>query len=309
MATRRQILANRRNAHSSTGPITERGRAAVRCNALKHGFYARPELTTVDDYETYINLLTDFTADYRPAGAAETELVQRIVRDICKARRFEAVSLACYSLAAFQDDETVPKVVSEPFARSAYAVQYEFDDQFNRYKPRIPVERYEELAHRLRRAIDASTKLLLRMQADRLRSMPADCAAVSRVDIAGCHLMPLPGPCADAGSADLQIGGIPSAAPSCQLPAEQPASTGSAPRAGSADLQIGSVSPDAASSSQPSATPAEPPPATDIHTATSSIETHKSAIGSVPPTSWNEQSPPPCELPELALADAPVSGS
>ena len=276
MATRRQILANRRNAHSSTGPITERGRAAVRCNALKHGFYARPELTTVDDYETYINLLTDFTADYRPAGAAETELVQRIVRDICKARRFEAVSLACYSLAAFQDDETVPKVVSEPFARSAYAVQYEFDDQFQRYKPRIPVERYEELAHRLRRAIDASTKLLLRMQADRLRSMPADCAAVSRVDIAGCHLMPLPGPCADAGSAD---------------------------------LQIGSVSPDAASSSQPSATPAEPPPATDIHTATSSIETHKSAIGSVPPTSWNEQSPPPCELPELALADAPVSGS
>ena len=37
MASAAQIEANRRNAQKSHGPKTEKGKARVRCNALKHG--------------------------------------------------------------------------------------------------------------------------------------------------------------------------------------------------------------------------------------------------------------------------------
>jgi len=38
MTSARRIAANRRNAHKSTGPKTERGKASTRLNALRHGF-------------------------------------------------------------------------------------------------------------------------------------------------------------------------------------------------------------------------------------------------------------------------------
>jgi hypothetical protein len=40
MATQAQILANRRNAQKSTGPRTEKGKAVVSQNAVKHGLLA-----------------------------------------------------------------------------------------------------------------------------------------------------------------------------------------------------------------------------------------------------------------------------
>ena len=40
MATAKQISANQRNAHLSTGPRTDRGKAAARGNALRHGLAA-----------------------------------------------------------------------------------------------------------------------------------------------------------------------------------------------------------------------------------------------------------------------------
>ena len=51
MASAAQIEANRRNAQKSSGPKTEKGKARVRCNALKHGMTAvttMPGLTHED---------------------------------------------------------------------------------------------------------------------------------------------------------------------------------------------------------------------------------------------------------------------
>ena len=43
MATEKQILANRRNARSSTGPRTTTGKASSRMNARRHGLAAHLE--------------------------------------------------------------------------------------------------------------------------------------------------------------------------------------------------------------------------------------------------------------------------
>jgi len=43
MATEKQILANRRNARSSTGPRTVAGNARSRINARRHGLASLPE--------------------------------------------------------------------------------------------------------------------------------------------------------------------------------------------------------------------------------------------------------------------------
>jgi hypothetical protein len=40
MSTQKQRNANRLNAQHSTGPASDEGKAAITCNALKHGFYA-----------------------------------------------------------------------------------------------------------------------------------------------------------------------------------------------------------------------------------------------------------------------------
>lgn len=62
MATEKQIQANRNNAKKSTGPRTEKGKARVSQNALKHGLLARDAILpgeghaaqtpTSEDYET-----------------------------------------------------------------------------------------------------------------------------------------------------------------------------------------------------------------------------------------------------------------
>jgi hypothetical protein len=45
MATTAQILANRNNSRKSTGPKSDRGKAAVSQNAVKHGIFAESVIT------------------------------------------------------------------------------------------------------------------------------------------------------------------------------------------------------------------------------------------------------------------------
>ena len=169
MSTPRQRKANRANAQLSTGPVSPRGRAAVRSNAFQHGFYARLETHFTQDPAAYQALLDDFLADYRPVGAAETELVHRIVRDLVKSRRFEAAETAYLSELVGGLDHTVHSKVTDPAARSALALQEGFADGFQSRAP-APIERFEMLVHRLRRAVDKSTQLLCQLQRERLAS-------------------------------------------------------------------------------------------------------------------------------------------
>ena len=170
MSTDRLRAANRANSQHSTGPVTERGRAAVRSNALTHGFYARAENVFSQDPATHLALLDDYLADYRPVGAAEAELLQRIVRDVAKMRRLEAAEVAYLSELVARSEDSVHANTTDPMARFALALQEGITETFYGIKGPAPLERFESLTHRLRRAVDKSTQLLCQLQSDRLVS-------------------------------------------------------------------------------------------------------------------------------------------
>ena len=53
MTSYRQTQANRRNALKSTGPRTEAGKHASRCNAIRHGLTAETVITALEGAEDY----------------------------------------------------------------------------------------------------------------------------------------------------------------------------------------------------------------------------------------------------------------
>src|SRR5271157_4000969 len=94
MASLAQIEANRHNAQKSSGPKTEKGKARVRCNALKHGMTAvttMPGLTHEDPdqlREKTLRLINDL----QPSNEAELDQVcqaARLTLAIERADRFE----------------------------------------------------------------------------------------------------------------------------------------------------------------------------------------------------------------------------
>jgi hypothetical protein len=94
MATEKQIAANRRNAQLSTGPKTPEGKAAVRFNGLKHGFYAKQANLSLDEDEPIHELLDTFLDNLEPPGPLEAGLFEmclaHVFRDKAAIRRYEA---------------------------------------------------------------------------------------------------------------------------------------------------------------------------------------------------------------------------
>ncbi len=80
MISERQHEANRRNAAKSHGPITPEGRAAVRHNALKHGFTAAEIIfPAVEDQIDFEQFRAAFEEELQPVGPTEEVLVEDIV--------------------------------------------------------------------------------------------------------------------------------------------------------------------------------------------------------------------------------------
>src|SRR6185369_6699675 len=75
MATQAQINANRRNARKSTGPRTDAGKAAVRQNALRHGYCAGIPILKVESQEEFAQLRDILCEENQPVGANEEILV------------------------------------------------------------------------------------------------------------------------------------------------------------------------------------------------------------------------------------------
>jgi hypothetical protein len=79
MSTEAQVLANRRNAQKSTGPISHEGKAIASQNALKHGLFARQAVISAEcktDFDLYRDrILTELA----PESPMESILAERIV--------------------------------------------------------------------------------------------------------------------------------------------------------------------------------------------------------------------------------------
>src|ERR1700746_3988708 len=100
MTSYRQTEANRRNALKSTGPKTEAGKQASRCNAVRHGLTAEIVICALEDAEDYKAFETAITADYDAQSAVERELVLRLASLLWRLRRATVMETALFVIHA-----------------------------------------------------------------------------------------------------------------------------------------------------------------------------------------------------------------
>jgi hypothetical protein len=100
MTSYRQIEANRRNALRSTGPKTEAGKEASRCNAVRHGLTAETVISALEDAEDYKAFEATITADYDAQSAVERELVLRLASILWRLRRATTIETGLFEIQA-----------------------------------------------------------------------------------------------------------------------------------------------------------------------------------------------------------------
>ena len=100
MTSYRQIEANRRNALQSTGPKTEAGKQASRCNAVRHGLTAETVIGALEDTEDYKAFEAAITADYDAQSAVERELVLRLASLLWRLRRATIMETGLFEIQA-----------------------------------------------------------------------------------------------------------------------------------------------------------------------------------------------------------------
>ena len=114
MTSYRQIEANRRNALKSTGPRTEAGKQASRCNAVRHGLTAETVIGTLEDAEDYQAFESAITADYDVQSAVERELVLRLASLLWRLRRATTMETGLFEIQAeyLRDDQRTLRLLT-----------------------------------------------------------------------------------------------------------------------------------------------------------------------------------------------------
>src|SRR5215472_16713734 len=100
MTSYRQIEANRRNAEKNTGPKTEAGKQASRCNAVRHGLTAETVIGALEDAQDYEAFEAAITADYDAQSAVERELVLRLASVLWRLRRATTMETGLFEIQA-----------------------------------------------------------------------------------------------------------------------------------------------------------------------------------------------------------------
>jgi len=117
MTSFRQIEANRRNAHKSTGPSTEEGKRRSRCNAIRHGLTAETIIGALEDAEDYKAFEEAITADYNATSAVERELVLRLASLLWRLRRATTLETGLFEVQAEQLTEPGNHRQLQPISR------------------------------------------------------------------------------------------------------------------------------------------------------------------------------------------------
>jgi hypothetical protein len=100
MTSSKQIEANRRNSLKSTGPKTEAGKHASRCNAVRHGLTAETVIGALEDAEDYKAFEAAIIADYDAQSAVERELVLRLASLLWRLRRATTIETGLFEIQA-----------------------------------------------------------------------------------------------------------------------------------------------------------------------------------------------------------------
>jgi hypothetical protein len=100
MTSIKQFEANRRNSLKSTGPKTDAGKLASRCNAVRHGLTAETVIGALEDAEDYKAFELAITADYDAQSAVERELVLRLASLLWRLRRATTIETGLFEIQA-----------------------------------------------------------------------------------------------------------------------------------------------------------------------------------------------------------------
>ena len=110
MASPAQILANRQNAQSSSGPKTPEGKKAASRNATRHGLTSKQIVIPGEDAAAYEQLRHGLHDTHQPVGEAERILVDQIAANawrLMRAQRVETAFLAKLVEGAADPDEAI----------------------------------------------------------------------------------------------------------------------------------------------------------------------------------------------------------
>jgi hypothetical protein len=165
MASAAQIAANRANAQNSTGPRTEAGKAASSRNALKHGMTAKSYLVFDESWDDFVAFHGLLRHDYEPQGAAEEEIVERIVLAAWCLRRAWRAEAAITNQAALTEAEEDAAAAFPPELLAVTRYQAHHERALNRaiaQLHRLRTERRRDEAARVaaRRAAAEATERL-----------------------------------------------------------------------------------------------------------------------------------------------------
>lgn len=87
MTTEKQILANRQNAQSSTGPCTIEGKAIVSKNAIKYGLFTKEIAIDKEETEIFAEFFKALFEYFSPETPLESVLVEKIIANTWRLRR------------------------------------------------------------------------------------------------------------------------------------------------------------------------------------------------------------------------------
>ena len=94
MTTPKQIAANQRNAKKSTGAVTVEGKERSSLNAVKHGILSERALLPHESRKDYSCLLEALIDEFKPEGAYESFLVDKIALVMWKHKRLAVAERA-----------------------------------------------------------------------------------------------------------------------------------------------------------------------------------------------------------------------
>jgi len=109
MSTRKQILANRRNAQFSTGPKTKEALSQLPHRARKHSLSGTHVVLPYEDPADYDALRDDLYKDYAPANTQESLLVDDIAQQHWKLQRANRLEVAQMTTDYERALETIKK--------------------------------------------------------------------------------------------------------------------------------------------------------------------------------------------------------
>jgi hypothetical protein len=98
VTSRRQIIANRRNAQKSTGPRTTAGKLRSRRNALRHGLTAETVIAVFESAADYCAFERRILNQYRPRSPIEQQLLLQLSSLLWRLKRTTAIETGLFHI-------------------------------------------------------------------------------------------------------------------------------------------------------------------------------------------------------------------